>query len=117
MTIDNSSIIEELVNSVATVYKWKDYYLPDVKKVVDVDKSILEKYVGKYDMNGTSVIFKMSNTDLAVNVFGDLLWKVYFTSDSEFFIREFRGYLKFQTDKDNKVTGFIFNGMTAKKTE
>ncbi len=114
---DNSSIIEELVNSVATVYKWKDYYLPDVKKVVDVDKSILEKYVGKYDMNGTSVIFKMSNTDLAVNVFGDLLWKVYFTSDSEFFIREFRGYLKFQTDKDNKVTGFIFNGMTAKKTE
>ena len=44
-------------------------------------------------------------------------WKVYFTSDNEFFIREFRGSLKFQTDEENKVTGFVVFGRTAKKIE
>lgn len=100
---NNNSILEEIVNSVATVYKWKDYYLPEIKKVVDVEASVLDKYVGKYDLDGKAVTFKMSDKGLLVNVSGDLYWKVYFTSDSEFFIKEFRGYLKFQIDKDNKV--------------
>jgi len=31
---DNGSLIyEEIANSVATVYKWKDYYLPEIKKL------------------------------------------------------------------------------------
>lgn len=59
--------------------------------------------MGKYDLDGKAVTFKMSDKGLLVNVSGDLYWKVYFTSDSEFFIKEFRGYLKFQIDKDNKV--------------
>jgi CubicO group peptidase (beta-lactamase class C family) len=113
----NSSILEEIANSVATVYKWKDYYLPEIKKVVDVEPSVLNKYTGKYDMAGRTATFKMSDKGLLVNVSGDIYWKVYFTADSEFFIREYRGFYKFQTDKDNKVTGFIFNGITAKKTE
>jgi CubicO group peptidase (beta-lactamase class C family) len=113
----NSSILEEIANSVAAVYKWKDYYLPEIRKVVDVEPSVLNNYTGKYDMAGRTVTFKMSDKGLTVNVSGDIYWKVYFTSDSEFFIREYRGFYKFQTDKDKKVTGFIFNGMTAKKTE
>jgi hypothetical protein len=40
-----------------------------------------------------------------------------FSASSDFFIREYKGNLRFQTEKDNKVTGFNFNGMTAKKTE
>jgi CubicO group peptidase (beta-lactamase class C family) len=114
---NNNSILEEIANSVATVYKWKDYYLPEIKKVVDVETSILDKYVGKYDLDGKVVTFKISRNGLLVSVFGDLYWKVYFTSDDEFFIKEFRGYLKFLIDKDNKVTGFLFNGIAAKKTE
>jgi len=102
---DNSSILEEIANSVATVYKWKDYYLPEIKKVIDVDGPVLDKYVGKYNLNGTTVTFKKRDNGLLVNVFGD------------FFIREYRGYLKFQTDKDNKVTGFFFNGMPVKKID
>jgi CubicO group peptidase (beta-lactamase class C family) len=77
---NNNSILEEIANSVATVYKWKDYYLPDIKKVVDVEPSVLEKYVGKYNLDGTTVTFKMADKGLSVNVSGDLLWKVYFNS-------------------------------------
>jgi len=114
---DNGSILEEIANSVAIAYKWKDYYLPEIKKVVDVDRSVLDKYVGKYDLNGTKIMIKKSDNGLSVNVYSDLFWKVYFTSDSDFFIREFRGFLRFQNDKDNKVTGFNMNGKTAKKIE
>ena len=113
----NSAILEEIANSVATVYKWKDYFLPEIRKAVDVESSVLSKYTGKYDMAGRTATFKLSDKGLSVNVYGDIFWKVYFTSDSEFFIREYPGFYKFQTDKDNKVTGFIFNGQIAKKTE
>ncbi len=113
----NTAIIEEIANSVATVYKWKDYYLPEIKKIVGVDASVLEKYAGKYDFEGRSVAFKISGKDLLINVEDDQFWKVYFTSDNEFFIREFRGSLQFQTDEDNKVTGFVVFGRTAKKIE
>jgi hypothetical protein len=114
---NNDSILEEIANSVAIVYKWKDYYLPEKVKVVEVEKSVLDKYTGKYDMDGTTVTFKMSGKGLTISVSGDLYWRVYFTSDSEFFIREGRGLYRFQTDKENQVTGFIFNGKNAKKTE
>jgi CubicO group peptidase (beta-lactamase class C family) len=114
---NNTAILEEIANSVATVYKWKDYYLPEIKKVVEVDVSVLEKYAGKYDFEGRSVTFKMGEKDLLINVEDDQFWKVYFTSDNEFFIREFRGSLRFQTDEENKVTGFVVFGRTAKKIE
>jgi CubicO group peptidase (beta-lactamase class C family) len=113
----NSAILEEIANSVATVYKWKDYYLPEIKKVIDVDTSVLDKYVGKYTLAGQTMTFKRANKGLSVNVYANLWWRVYFTSDSDFFIREFRGNLRFLTDNDKKVTGFVYNGLTAKKTE
>jgi hypothetical protein len=113
----NTAILEEIANSVATVYKWKDYYLPEIKKVVEVDISLLEKYAGKYDFEGRSVTFKRSDKDLLMNVEDDQFWNVFFTSDNEFFIREFRGSLRFQTDDENKVTGFVVFGRTARKIE
>ncbi len=113
----NNLILEEIANSVATVYKWKDYYLPEIKKVVNVEKSILEKYTGKYNLDGRVITFKMTDGGLSANASGNILWKVYFISDTECFIRESRGYLKFQTGEDNKVTGFNINGQTAKRIE
>ncbi|MFZ0280173.1 MAG: serine hydrolase [Bacteroidales bacterium] len=112
---ENSSILEEIANSVATVYKWKDYYLPEIKKVVEVEASILDKYTGKYDMDGRIITFRRSDKGLEVSISDDLFWNVYFISDTEFFARESRGFIRFQTDNDNNVTGFIANGITAKK--
>jgi CubicO group peptidase (beta-lactamase class C family) len=114
---DNGSLLEEVVNSVAIVYNWKDYYKPEIKKVVPVSDGMLNKYIGKYNLEGTNVIIKKGDNGLLLSAVPDLFWKVYFTSDTDFFIKEFRGFLRFQTDKDNKVTGFNFNGMTVKKIE
>lgn len=110
-------IYEEIANSVASVYKWKDYYLPEIKKVVQVEASLLDKYAGKYDLNGKSIIFKRSGKSLMVTGPGDSFWNVYFTSDSDFFVRESKGNLRFKTDRDNKVTGFVLNGSEVIKIE
>jgi CubicO group peptidase (beta-lactamase class C family) len=112
---DNGAILEEIANSVATVYQWKDYYVPEIKKVVEIDPSVATRYQGKYDLGGTKISIHSSDSGLFLNAVGDLEWNIYFTSDSDFFLREVRGNLRFQTGKDNEVTGFTFNGMTAKK--
>ena len=115
---DNGSLLcEEIVNSVSTIYKWKDYYMPEIKKVVDIDASILDKYAGKYILDGRTAIFKKTENGLSINVINDHFWRVYFTSDSDCFTREFRGYLRFQTDNNKKVIGFTFNEKLAKKIE
>lgn len=114
---NGSQIYEEILNSVATVYHWKDYYLPETKKVIEVDTSILDKYAGTYKAGNLSVSFKRSQNSLLCNVRGDAFWNVYFTTDSDFFMRESRGDLRFRTDKNNKVTGIISNGLTAKKVK
>ena len=114
---DNPSILEEIANSVASVYSWKDYYLPEIKEVVNVDKSVLAKYTGKYDFNGTQITIAMSDTGLSVNPLGNVRWQLFFTSDSDFFVRESRGMAKFSTDKDSKVKGFISNGQLMKKIQ
>jgi CubicO group peptidase (beta-lactamase class C family) len=115
---DNGSpLCEEIANSVATVYKWKDYYLPEIKKVIDIDESVAIKYPGKYDADGMKITIKMSDNGLLLNAIGDYFWQVYFTSDSDFFLREYRGSLRFKTDADKKVTGFVLNGRIAKKIE
>jgi CubicO group peptidase (beta-lactamase class C family) len=112
---DNTGILEEIANSVATVYHWKDYYIPERKEVIQVAPDILARYAGTYDLGGRNIKFKTSPEGLLVNIFGNIYFNVLFTSENEFFIREFRGNLKFLTDSENKVTGFLFNGMTAKK--
>ena len=112
---DNNGILEEIANSVATVYQWKDYYIPDRKEVIHISPDILARYAGTYDFGGRTTKFKTSPEGLLVNIFGDIYFNVLFTSENEFFIREYRGYLKFLTDNENNVTGFFFNGMTAKK--
>jgi CubicO group peptidase (beta-lactamase class C family) len=114
---DNGSIIEEIANSVATVYKWKDYYLPEIKKVIKVNQSVLDRYTGKYNLGGTTVTIRKSDSGLILNAVSDVFWNVCFTSDSDFFLREYRGTFRFISDKDNTITGFTMNGMMVKKTE
>jgi CubicO group peptidase (beta-lactamase class C family) len=113
---DNFAIIEEIANSVAIVYKWKDYYLPEVKKVVSIDTIALDKYVGKYVAFGNNIELKKEGPNLMASLQGNS-WKLYFTSDSDFFVREVRGSMRFRIDKNNKVKGLSYNGAFAKKIE
>jgi CubicO group peptidase (beta-lactamase class C family) len=114
---DNSSILEEIANSVATVYKWKDYYLPESKKVVSVDKSVLRDYAGLYDFINSKIRFTLNDTGLIVNPYGNVRWQLLFTSDSDFFVRDARISATFRRDGAGKVTGILTDGQVMKKIE
>jgi CubicO group peptidase (beta-lactamase class C family) len=113
---DNSTIIEEILNSVAIVYKWKDFYLPQERKVIQPPEQLLLRYTGKYDLGGTVATVKLTENGPAINLMGPD-WKLYFTSDSDIFFREFKGNFKFRTSEDGKVKGMFFNGQLYKKIE
>jgi CubicO group peptidase (beta-lactamase class C family) len=114
---DNPSILEEITNSVATVYKWKDYYFPEIKKVINVDKSVMARYTGKYEFNETRITINMSDSGLIANPFGNVRWQLYFTSDSDFFVRETKGMARFRTGKDQRITGFKSDGQMWRKID
>jgi hypothetical protein len=114
---ENVSIIEEIANSVAIVYEWKDYYLPEIKKIVEVDTSVTEKYIGKYDLDGRVLTVKKDQEGIFIVTPEDRSFKLNFTSDSDFFIREIKGNSRFNYGMDGKVKGFTFNESVAPKIE
>lgn len=112
---DNSAIIEEIVNSVASVYNWKDYYLPLKINPVAVSSEVLEKYEGKYNLDGPVGTIRRTADGLVLNANGADDWKLYFTTDSDFRMSEYRGLFRFRTNADGEVKGIIIDGKLLKK--
>ncbi|HLO81942.1 MAG TPA: serine hydrolase domain-containing protein [Chitinophagaceae bacterium] len=87
---ENFNIIEELTNSVARVYGWKDFFKPEFRKVQKLAREDLDNFVGN---------FKLANDTLTVTICGDELclrqngqaepgYKMIFTDNDNFSIRE-----------------------------
>ncbi|HEY8934437.1 MAG TPA: serine hydrolase domain-containing protein [Cyclobacteriaceae bacterium] len=111
---DNMSLLEEIVNSVATVYGWPDFYSYIPKKIVNVSHDVLDRYVGSYKFeNGNSgpTIFK-EHGDLYLRDPGSpTKWRMYFTSEKEFFMLEARwANQQFFLDENGRVQGFYILG-------
>lgn len=100
-------ILGEIVNSVATVYQWKDFYNPQLKKVIEPDYETLKAYSGKYQIqNSDTLLLKSEDNGLFLHQ-GDFKAKLRFTANSSFFFIEIPGSeFEFTKDSHNKVTGF-----------
>jgi CubicO group peptidase (beta-lactamase class C family) len=102
----NTSILNEIINSVATVYNWKNFYTPVMKKLVPVNNEVLETYIGKYKLqNDTITIIKEPEGLILLD--HDSKLKMYFTSDTDFFLFEAeKAAINFTKDSIGKVEGF-----------
>ncbi|PSL34523.1 serine hydrolase domain-containing protein [Chitinophaga ginsengisoli] len=108
---DNGSLLSEIVNSLAAVYKWKDFYTPKIKKVVAVNNEILKSYVGNYKLHRDTLNVTLEKEGLVIRLNSKTKYKIYFTSDSDFFILEIAGSeQRFTKDENKKVNGFEING-------
>ncbi|MEO8853623.1 MAG: serine hydrolase domain-containing protein [Ginsengibacter sp.] len=106
----NTGIFDEIINSIATVYNWKGFYVPKIKKVVTVSNEILKSYVGKYKLNTDTLIVTLENKNLMIRFNQKEKYKAWFTSNSDFFmIAAFNSEQKFTRDSQNKVDGFHIN--------
>ncbi|HEY5464025.1 MAG TPA: serine hydrolase [Hanamia sp.] len=106
----NTRIFDEIINSIASVYNWKGFYAPKIKKVITVDNEILKSYVGKYKLHDDTIIVTLENKNLMIRFNQREKYKAYFTSNSDFFlIAAFNTEQKFTRDSQNKVDGFHIN--------
>lgn len=114
---DNGSLCSEVANSVATVYGWKDFYKPVFRTVVDVDVAILDRYTGTYEAEGSTFTVKREDNTLQISPYPGIWVKVYFTSDTDFFVRESQDEMKFVVDEKGSIAGFSSRGMMIRKTK
>jgi CubicO group peptidase (beta-lactamase class C family) len=111
---DNTDFKDEVVNSVATVYGWKKFYPFVPKKIIAVAESIIDKYVGTYRFENSDqgpAIVKENGVLYLISPGAPVKWKMYFTSESEFFMLEAKwANQQFTVDENGKVTGFNILG-------
>ena len=105
---DNGRILDEIINSVATAYGWKDYYKPLVRKAIAITPAMINAYTGNYVLDKDTVNFSMagSRPELVVNHAEH--YPIYFSTEQDFFSTELPFDLKFEKDADGKVTNIYF---------
>ncbi|MEP7236552.1 MAG: serine hydrolase domain-containing protein [Ferruginibacter sp.] len=105
---DDGSIMNEIINSVATVYKWKDFYTPAVRKAIPVTAGMLDAYTGKYVLNKDTVTITSDIDKIVFHVSNGEVYRVYFSTDEDFFSPELPFDFKFEKDSSGKVTDIYF---------
>lgn len=101
---DSREIINEVINSVAYIYKWEDFFDTTVRKVIVPTDSICKKYVGVYVLDDKLATVFKNGKDYYYSTTNDNL-KMYFTSDTSFFNMESLSDKTFKIDSLGKVTG------------
>ncbi len=102
---DNGAILFEIINSVAEVYKWKNFYSPEVKHVVTVPEPVLKRYEGVYLFEDKYAIV-LPKEDGYYFLSDGVYSKMFFTSEEEFFNEEFLAEKRFTKDTTGRVVGF-----------
>jgi CubicO group peptidase (beta-lactamase class C family) len=105
---DDGSIMSEIINSVAAVYKWKDFYTPAVRKAVPVTPGMLGAYIGKYVLDKDTVTITSDNGKAMLHVSNGEVYRIYFSTEQDFFSPELPFDLKFEKDSSGKVTDIYF---------
>jgi CubicO group peptidase (beta-lactamase class C family) len=109
----NTPLLFELINSVARVYKWKDFPgMPETRKQVDVSEKSGQKYLGVYQAAPNTFTHLVKKEDGYYQFAEGSYNKMYFTSDTSYFNKEFQNEKYFIADKNGNVTGYkrLMNG-------
>jgi len=56
---NNTQIIFEILNAIASVYNWKNFYQPQLKATVNLTDSLLSAYQGEYVFENIGVSFSV----------------------------------------------------------
>jgi len=111
---DNTGFMSEVVNSVAMVYGWEKFYDYVPKKIYNPADTITDKYVGKYKFENSDSgpeIIKEHGSLFLKDPNSSEKWRIYFTSNLEFFMLEAQwANQQFFTNENGNVKGFFILG-------
>lgn len=113
----NTDLYDEIINSVAITYNWKNFYTPVIKSVIILPDSLVKAYLGKYKIGNDTLSMVNKSDGIYLDVGGNKLWKLYFTDNTQFFVFEQKIDFNFVIDATKKVTGFTMNKAIAAKIE
>jgi len=105
---DDGSIMNEIVNSVATVYKWKDFYTPTVRTAIAITPDMIDACSGKYILEKDTVTISQNEGKIFLHVSNGENYRIYFYTEQDFFSPELPFDLKFEKDSNGKVTDIYF---------
>lgn len=109
---DNGQMMDEIVNSVASVYAWKDFYNPEVRKLAAVPDAVSSQYIGEYYSESPSLKIRVARRAgvLALTVHADdnTFEKMYFTGLKTFFLLSSpKSIAEFVIDGDGKTEALV----------
>ncbi|MEB0261023.1 MULTISPECIES: serine hydrolase [unclassified Mucilaginibacter] len=118
---DDGAIINEIINSVAKIYNFKGLYHSIVYKEVAVDSTVLQSYVGKYEMNpGRILAISREGNKLFGQATGQGKLDLFAEAQNKFFLKTVPVEIEFiKNDKRQVITCRIYQGGAhdAKKIE
>jgi hypothetical protein len=87
---ENFNILDELTNSVARVYGWKDFYKPEFKKIQKLAHEDLDNFVGNFKLGNDTLTISICDEELCLQQNGQPLsgFKMIFTGNDNFSVRE-----------------------------
>ncbi len=106
---DNGGIVNEVINSVADVYGWKNFYKQVVKKVVNIPDSLMNVYEGNYILNRDTINISKKGDEVVLAVNRNENMPFIFLRPMNFFQKKYRLNLSSKKIKTGKCRIFILN--------
>ena len=112
---DNGAIMQEIINSVATVYQWNGFYKPQVKKLVAVPDNISSAYVGKYEISpGFILTITKEGGQLKAQATGQGKLDLYPEAENKYFVKVAPIGLEFIKNASGVVESLVIHQNGAK---
>jgi CubicO group peptidase (beta-lactamase class C family) len=101
---ENGAIMQEILNSVAQVYQWKNFYKPVVKKLFSMSDETALSYVGKYEMGpGFILTIFMEDGQMKGQATGQGALDIFPEAENRYFVKAANIVLEFDKDEKGKV--------------
>jgi len=104
-----SRLAEEVMGSIATVYGWPDFR-PVVRTAVKVDRNVLARYVGTYELAPTfSIAFTLEGDQLMAQATNQPKLPIFAESEAKFFLTVVDAEVEFILDDKGKVSYMVLH--------
>ena len=100
---DNGAIVQEIINGVASVYGWPGFIKQVPKRIIPVHADTLATYTGSYNLETVTLKIIQKDNTLFLSQNESTPVKMYFTSPTDFFIREVNAEMKFLKNNQGVV--------------
>ena len=102
-------LASEIMSSIAVAYDWPDFR-PVVRAVVDVDRTILARYVGTYELTPDfSITFSLDGNQLMTQATNQPKVQVFPESPTKFFLKVVDAEVEFFSDDKGRVTHMVLH--------